>query len=563
MPFEHDLYASNDEFSDPLSGIQLPAMPFNLENDGGDDDDKSPLHHAVIRKDKQLVIHLLRSGASIRQADRYGHEPIHYGVLAERTEIVQLILQFGGDVNAKGQLGRSPLHMAVSLSHLEMVKLLLRNRSSLSEHDIEGNTPLHLALLLPFTAKTSQQLLMSLLEAGADVNAPNKLSKTPFQHLLDLNYPQVIFHPNVALYITTTLVFLKHGAQVAQPFADGRMPIDVFLARSNDTWAYKDCENNSRAQRPDQSLIVQLLDRCGSSSIFMPSGEPLAHYYIRKLYGQKDVDGSLAGRLCNLADPQLSSDSGNTLLHELMLKGILDIRGQLGDLLNRGFDLNSCNKAGHTPLQLFLNTHGQTYDFGEFNKIIEVLAGYEIDPWLRCNSGNCILFEASSRAYHKSKFMKMLLQRDLSREAGALQDWPEWEEARLADSWADSGPRLFKDSVSASRELRRWVRDLAFLVLAEKHLDSAKHKFTMQDDRIQQQRAYMARILKDCRTHNIKMNMRFYDELLALCWPGERKRSSPSSWDGMDGPVSLSDDSEPSNDDENDDEPSEDDELSL
>lgn len=529
MSTGNDQYVSDSD----LHSIERPSpsMPFNFDLAELDHDSELPLHHAVTRKDTRVTSDLLRAGTALSRRDQFGNEPIHCGVLGGSTENVQLLLQSGADINARGQLGRSPLHLAVAMSHHELARILLEHGSLVSQCDDKGDTPLHLALLPLSSGKESQPILMSLLKAGANVNTPNELGMTPFHQLIDLQYPADRFDSNVRQHITAALAFLDHGAHVSQPFPDGREIIEVFLMRSNDTWAFKDCGNSSRSHVP---LLGKLLDkcRCYSSRSRMPSGEPLTHYYIRKYYGAADVDDRLTMRLCDLADPQLLSENGNTLLHELMLRTHLDIDKPLKALLRCGFDLNSRNSEGKTPLHLFFQTSDPERHLSEFNSVLATVAGYDINPWIRDNSGKCVLFEAGSKAtIHSPRFLKRLLEKDLGRKPGTIEDWPEWEEARRSKFWTSASSLIFNDPASVATGLLRDLQELGYEVLAEKHLIAAKHMFAPQKSgsAMQQQRTYMAGILQDCRARHVTVDMRFYDEVLDLCRQSSRHEEFPPS----------------------------------
>ena len=49
-----------------------------------DCEEKTPLHHASIRGQKEIVLLLLKKGANLAVHDKYGKTPLHYAVSNER-----------------------------------------------------------------------------------------------------------------------------------------------------------------------------------------------------------------------------------------------------------------------------------------------------------------------------------------------------------------------------------------------------------------------------------------------------------------------------------------------
>mmetsp|Transcript_105543 Transcript_105543/g.193617 ORF Transcript_105543/g.193617 Transcript_105543/m.193617 type:complete len:312 (-) Transcript_105543:57-992(-) len=117
--------------------------------------------------------------------DEHGRTPLMYAVSFGHKEIVASILgQPCVDVNAKDKRGKTALHhvcnrgrkMATNVA-AEIVGLLLQAAASLEVRDCHGQTPLHLA-----ADSGVQAVVLTLLDAGANVNSVDVSGWTPLDH---------------------------------------------------------------------------------------------------------------------------------------------------------------------------------------------------------------------------------------------------------------------------------------------------------------------------------------------------------------------------------------------
>jgi hypothetical protein len=71
--------------------------------------------------------------------------PLHTAVYRKQREVVELLLANRADPNAKNNQGQTPLHFAVLIGQREVAELLLSNKADPNERDKSGRTPLDLA----------------------------------------------------------------------------------------------------------------------------------------------------------------------------------------------------------------------------------------------------------------------------------------------------------------------------------------------------------------------------------------------------------------------------------
>jgi ankyrin repeat protein len=161
-----------------------------------DADGTSPLHWAVHRNDLEMADLLLRGGASVRTANRYGVQPLVLAAangnaaIAERllaagadpatslngetvlmtaarsgsVDTAALLVDRGAEINAKESWrGQSALMWAAAEGHVDVVRMLIRRGANIHDRSKVGFT----ALL--FAARQGQiDTAMALLDAGAN-----------------------------------------------------------------------------------------------------------------------------------------------------------------------------------------------------------------------------------------------------------------------------------------------------------------------------------------------------------------------------------------------------------
>uniref|UniRef100_A0A3Q1FTD8 Caskin-1-like n=1 Tax=Acanthochromis polyacanthus TaxID=80966 RepID=A0A3Q1FTD8_9TELE len=124
-----------------------------------DADGLSPLHHAALSGNKELISLLLEAQAAVDIKDHKGMRPLHYAAWQGKTEPMKMLLKAGSSVNGQSDEGQIPLHLSAQHGHYDGSEMLLQHQSNPCISDSAGKTPLDLAC--EFGRVSVVQLLLS------------------------------------------------------------------------------------------------------------------------------------------------------------------------------------------------------------------------------------------------------------------------------------------------------------------------------------------------------------------------------------------------------------------
>uniref|UniRef100_A0A3B4G8I3 SH3 domain-containing protein n=1 Tax=Pundamilia nyererei TaxID=303518 RepID=A0A3B4G8I3_9CICH len=124
-----------------------------------DADGLSPLHHAALSGNKEMISLLLEAQAAVDIKDHKGMRPLHYAAWQGKTEPMKMLLKAGSSVNGQSDEGQIPLHLSAQHGHYDGSEMLLQHQSNPCISDTAGKTPLDLAC--EFGRVGAQLLLLS------------------------------------------------------------------------------------------------------------------------------------------------------------------------------------------------------------------------------------------------------------------------------------------------------------------------------------------------------------------------------------------------------------------
>ncbi len=152
-------------------------------------DGSTPLYNAAVwSQDPKLIKSLLDDGADVN-ARISKDDPIHLTQkdITDRTTVMALgvLLEAGVDINSQKSMEKTPLHGAARWNkNCDVVLALLNAGADVNAKEKkDGTTPLHLA----GQAQNNSKRIKALLKAGADVNARDNDNATPLHWLAGID----------------------------------------------------------------------------------------------------------------------------------------------------------------------------------------------------------------------------------------------------------------------------------------------------------------------------------------------------------------------------------------
>jgi ankyrin repeat protein len=130
-------------------------------------DGSTPLHQAVRQNDLKTVQALIKRGADVKAATRYGVTPVGLAALNGNAAILRALLGAGADPNSATPGGETALMTAARTGNADAVTLLLDRRA-----DVNAKDPVRAQTALMWAVTENHPDIVKLLAArGASVNA--------------------------------------------------------------------------------------------------------------------------------------------------------------------------------------------------------------------------------------------------------------------------------------------------------------------------------------------------------------------------------------------------------
>jgi ankyrin repeat protein len=138
--------------------------------------DGTPALHWIVRVDDLETAQLLiRAGADVKLADRYGVTPLYLAAVNGNAAMIKLLIDAGADPNSVDPTGETTLMAAARIGDLESVKTLLDRGAKVDTADA---TYQQTALMIA-VREDHADVVRLFIERGANVNAKTRTGQTP------------------------------------------------------------------------------------------------------------------------------------------------------------------------------------------------------------------------------------------------------------------------------------------------------------------------------------------------------------------------------------------------
>jgi ankyrin repeat protein len=223
-------------------------LAHNAEVNAADTGKETALFKAAYNGHAEVAGILLENGADIDARDYRGNTPLLHAASRGHAGVVELLLKRGAEVNAKNQQDWNALMQACTVGHLGTAKLLVAYKSEVNLSGKEASaTPLMLACW-----RDSVALVDLLLQSGADVHWKDSEGKTAFERVIQstLQYDA----PN---QIVKSL--LDAGADLESRHFHGCTPLSIAAIKGNPTVLQWLLEKGSQVNAADKFGVTPLM----------------------------------------------------------------------------------------------------------------------------------------------------------------------------------------------------------------------------------------------------------------------------------------------------------------
>ncbi len=146
----------------------------------------TPLMTAALEGDTDMARTLIQAGANVDARDGWGHSALMLALEEGHTDIAQLLIQAGASHFFMGLGDKTALHWA-AFGSAEVVLDLIQAGADVNVYDSEGETPLMYAAQVGNT-----DVVRLLIQAGANVNDENDNEMTALMIAEDLGFTDTV-----------------------------------------------------------------------------------------------------------------------------------------------------------------------------------------------------------------------------------------------------------------------------------------------------------------------------------------------------------------------------------
>ena len=153
---------------------------------------RTALHVAAFQRQHAAARTLLRLGADANSQEIDRYDIITIAAVANDVPMLKLAIEGGGNPKAiTSRYDGTALIAAAHLGHAEIVRVLIAAKAPLDHVNNLGWTALMESILLGDGGVSHTETLNALVQAGANVNIPDRNGMTPLAHAKARGYAQM------------------------------------------------------------------------------------------------------------------------------------------------------------------------------------------------------------------------------------------------------------------------------------------------------------------------------------------------------------------------------------
>lgn len=157
-----------------------------------DKNQQSLLLIATKQQNYQMAELLVKNGADVNLQDNILDSPFLYAGAAGLTNFLELFLQHGARFDVFNRYNGSALIPACERGHIETVRLLANTKGFPIDHvNRLGWTGLLETVILGDGSQKYVEIVRILIDAGSDINIPDKNGVTALQHAQSAGYKNI------------------------------------------------------------------------------------------------------------------------------------------------------------------------------------------------------------------------------------------------------------------------------------------------------------------------------------------------------------------------------------
>ncbi len=157
-----------------------------------DSKSRTPLHVAAYFKHHAAARALLKLGANPNALEIDKYDIITIASVANDIEMLKVAIEGGASArNITSRYDGTALIAAAHLGHAEVVRILIAAKAPLNHVNNLGWTALMESIVLGNGGTNHTNTLKALVEAGADVNIPDRQGITPLSHARRRGYSEM------------------------------------------------------------------------------------------------------------------------------------------------------------------------------------------------------------------------------------------------------------------------------------------------------------------------------------------------------------------------------------